>query len=150
MSHYTTILWDIGGVVLTNGWDHDGRREVCDHFQLSPEDRAEYERRHAIENDAWEKGTLTFEQYLERTLFYKPRPFTAGAVQEAIEAQSALLADSALPVMRELHARGSVRMGQLNNESRELNDLRLERFGLKAYLSVFFCSGYVRMRKPHP
>ena len=155
MSQHNTILWDIGGVVLTNGWDHNERRVVFDQFQLAPEDRAEFERRHEIENDAWEKGTIDFAQYLERTLFYKPQPFTPEAVRTAIEAESQLLPDSALPVMRDLHQRamsipGSLHMGQLNNESRELNDLRLEHFGLKQYLSVFLCSGYIRMRKPDP
>ncbi len=150
MSRYNTILWDTGGVILTNGWDHNERKVVFDQFQLGPEDRAEFERRHAIENDAWEKGTIDFTQYLERTLFYKPQPFKPQAVREAIEAQSQLLSDSALPVLRDLHTRGGLLMGQLNNESRELNDLRLDRFGLKQYLSVFFCSGYVQMRKPHP
>ena len=155
MSQFNTILWDIGGVVLTNGWDHNERKTVFDHFELSPEDREEFERRHAVENDAWEKGSIDFAQYLERTLFFKPRPFTPEAVREAIEAESALLPDSALPVMRDLHelamgVPGSLHMGQLNNESRELNDLRLERFGLKQYLSTFFCSGYVGLRKPQP
>ena len=155
MSNFNTVLWDIGGVVLTNGWDHNQRKVVFDQFQLPPEDRDEFERRHAVENDAWEKGTIDFTQYLDRTLFYQPRPFTPEAGREAIEAQSTLLPDSALPIMRDLHEQamrtpGSLHMGQLNNESRELNDLRLERFGLKQYLSTFFCSGYIALRKPHP
>ena len=150
MSQFSTVLWDIGGVVLTNGWDHNERKTVFDAFALSEEDRAEFEQRHEIENDAWEKGTIDFDQYLQRTLFFKERSFTLDAVRQAIEAESALLPDSALSLMQGLHATGRVRMGQLNNESRELNDTRLERFGLKQYLSVFFCSGYVQLRKPSP
>ena len=149
MSRYSTILWDTGGVLLTNGWDHLGRRAVLDQFGLSQADRDAFEHRHEVENDAWEKGTIDFDQYLARTLFVAPKPFTPAAVREAIEAQSVLLPDTAMPVLRDLHATG-IRMGQLNNESRELNDLRLERFGLKQYLSVFLCSGYVRLRKPDP
>ncbi len=149
MSKFSTILWDTGGVLLTNGWDHLGRRAVFDQFSLSQVDRDEFERRHEVANDAWEKGTIDFDQYLQQTLFYEPRPYTPAAFREAIEAESQLLPDSAMPVLRDLHATG-IRMGQLNNESRELNDLRLERFGLKQYLSVFFCSGYVRLRKPDP
>ena len=148
MSKFSTVLWDIGGVVLTNGWDHIERKIVFDQFALSPEDREEFERRHEAANDPWEKGTIDFDQYLEQTLFFKQRPFTPAAVRQAIEDQSTLIPDSALTVMRDLHAAGRVHMGQLNNESRELNDMRLERFGLKQYLSTFFCSGYVRLRKP--
>ncbi len=150
MSRITTVLWDFGGVLLTNGWDHNERKAVFDSLDLSQPERDEFESLHAEENDGWEKGMITFDQYLERTLFTKPRSFTLGAVQKAIEDQSAVLPDSALPVLKELHARGGIVMGQLNNESRELNDMRLERFGLKPYLSVFFCSGYVRLRKPDP
>ena len=149
MSRWSTVLWDTGGVLLTNGWDHTERKAVFDHFELSQADRDAFEARHEVENDAWEKGTIDFDQYLTRTLFFTPRPFTLAAVRSAIEAQSTLLTDTAMPVLQELHSTG-IRMGQLNNESRELNDLRLERFGLKQYLSVFFCSGYVRLRKPDP
>ena len=150
MSQFSTVLWDTGGVILTNGWDRYERRTVFDKFALSPEDRAEFEQRHEVENDAWEKGTIDFDQYLQRTLFFKERSFTPDAVRQAIEAESVLLPDSAMPIVQELHATGRVRMGQLNKESRDLNEIRLERFGLKQYLSVFFCSGYVQLRKPSP
>lgn len=150
MSQFTTIFWDIGGVLLTNGWDHNQRKAVFDQFALSSEDRDEFEQRHAVENDAWEKGAIDFDEYLKRTLFFKPRPFMPAAVKQAIEAGSTLLPDSAMPILEELHARAEVRMGQLNNESRELNDMRLQRFNLGKLLSVFICSGYVNLRKPDP
>lgn len=153
MSQFATILWDTGGVLLTNGWDHNERKVVFDQFGLSAEDRAEFERRHEVENDAWEKGMIDFDQYLDRTLFFKPRPYTPAEVQQAIAEQSQLLTDSAMGVLKDLHATGKLgglTMGQLNNESRELNDYRLARFELKQYWSVFFCSGYLRLRKPHP
>ncbi len=146
MSKFSTVLWDTGGVLLTNGWDHNERKTVFD--QLGFDDRDAFEDRHAIENDAWEKGTINFDQYLERTVFFKQRPFTVQAIKTAIEEQSAMLPNTAMQVLQELHTKGGVRMGQLNNESRELNDMRLARFGLKQYLSMFFCSGYVQLRKP--
>jgi putative hydrolase of the HAD superfamily len=149
MSKFTTVLWDTGGVLLTNGWDHTQRKTVFDAFEFF-DGRDEFEKRHAIENDPWERGAISFDQYLERTLFYQPRPFSPESIKKAIADQSVLLEDSAMPVLEKLHARGKVVMGQLNNESRELNDIRLERFGLKRFLSVFFCSGYVGLRKPDP
>ena len=148
MSQFTTVLWDIGGVLLTNGWDHRERKAVFDTLQF--EDRAGFEARHEEANDPWEKGTIDFEEYLRRTVFYRERPFSPETMRRAIEEQSLRLADSALPILEELHRRGGLVMGQLNNESRELNDTRLERFGLKRYLSTFFCSGYVGLRKPDP
>ncbi|HEY0784503.1 MAG TPA: HAD-IA family hydrolase [Acidobacteriaceae bacterium] len=145
---FKTVLWDVGGVLLTNGWDHNERKAVFDAFQF--EEREEFERRHEEENDAWEKGAIDFDEYLTRTLFFKPRPFGLEAIKKAIEDQSLVLEDSAMPLLKELHAKGGVLMGQLNNESRELNDVRLDRFGLREYLSVFLCSGYVNLRKPDP
>lgn len=146
MSQFTTVLWDTGGVLLTNGWDHNERKAVFDAVQL--EDREGFEARHEEANDLWEKGTIGFNEYLRRTVFYRPRPFSMEAMQRAIEEQSKLLTDTAMPVLKELHAKGGLILGQLNNESRELNDLRLERFGLNRIFSVFFCSAYIGLRKP--
>jgi putative hydrolase of the HAD superfamily len=148
MSRLTTVLWDVGGVLLTNGWDHNQRKAVLEKLQIA--DRDEFEARHAEQNDPWEKGTIDFDEYLRRTVFYRDQPFSSATLKAAIEAESVMLADSAMPVLRELHATGGLVMGQLNNESRELNDVRLERFGLHSLLSVFFCSGYVGLRKPDP
>jgi putative hydrolase of the HAD superfamily len=142
------VLWDVGGVLLTNGWDHNQRKAVLEKLQIA--DRDEFEARHAEQNDPWEKGTIDFDEYLRRTVFYRDQPFSSATLKAAIEAESVMLADSAMPVLRELHATGGLVMGQLNNESRELNDVRLERFGLHSLLSVFFCSGYVGLRKPDP
>ena len=148
MSRFTTVLWDIGGVLLTNGWDHNERKAVLEALHIA--DRDEFEERHPEPNDLWEKGTIDFDEYLRRTVFYREQPFTPDTLKAAIEAESVLLPDSAMPVLKELHAAGGLLMGQLNNESRELNDMRLQRFGLDKLLSVFFCSGYVGLRKPDP
>jgi putative hydrolase of the HAD superfamily len=146
MSRFTTVLWDVGGVLLTNGWDHNQRKAVLEKLQIA--DLDEFEARHAEQNDAWEKGTIDFDEYLRRTVFYREQPFSYATVKVAIEAESLLLPDSAMPVLQDLHAARGLLMGQLNNESRELNDVRLKRFGLDKLLSVFFCSGYVGLRKP--
>jgi putative hydrolase of the HAD superfamily len=146
MSRIKTVLWDTGGVLLTNGWDHNQRKTVFD--ALGVDDREGFDQRHDQYNDLWEKGTIDFDEYLERTIFYKPRPFSAPQIKKAIIAESVVLPDTAMPILEELHTRDEVRMGQLNNESRELNEVRLERFALKQFLSVFFCSGYVGLRKP--
>ena len=148
MSRFTTVLWDVGGVLLTNGWDHNQRKSVLERLQIADLDG--FEARHAEQNDPWEKGTIDFDEYLRRTVFYREQPFSSATLKAAIEAESVLLPNSAMPVLKELHAAGGLVMGQLNNESRELNDVRLDRFGLHSLLSVFFCSGYVGLRKPDP
>jgi putative hydrolase of the HAD superfamily len=145
MNEISTILWDVGGVLLTNGWDHKGRAAVLDRFNV---DRAQFEERHADANDPWEKGLITVDEYLQRTVFWQPRSFTPDDFLEAMKAESLLLPDTAIGILESLAASQEVDLGVLNNESRELNDYRIEKFGLHAYLDFFFSSCYVRLRKP--
>jgi putative hydrolase of the HAD superfamily len=145
MATISTILWDVGGVLLTNGWDHHERAAALSHFGV---DRDAFEQRHPEANDAWEKGALTVEEYLAKTVFYEPRNFTVQDFVDAMKAQSKVLDDSALGVLRELAASDAVMLGMLNNEARELNDFRIQKFRLTDYFDVFLSSCYVGLRKP--
>ena len=145
MATITTILWDVGGVLLTNGWDHQGRAEVLAHFGL---DRDAFEQRHEQPNDAWEKGLTTAEEYLQQTVFYEPRSFSPADFLAAMKAESQVLPDSALGILGSLAASDSLVLGMLNNEARELNDYRIETFHLRDYFDVFLSSCYVGLRKP--
>jgi putative hydrolase of the HAD superfamily len=147
MATITTILWDVGGVLLTNGWDRKGRAAVLSQFGL---DRDSFEERHEMSNDAWEKGLITVEEYLKKTVFYEPRNFSPSDFLAAMKAQSEILQDSALGILGNLAASDSLFLGIVNNESRELNDYRFDRFNLRKYFKVFVSSCYVGLRKPHP
>jgi len=147
MSEISTILWDVGGVLLTNGWDHEERASVLAHFGV---DRNEFEDRHPEANDVWEKGLITAEEYLYRTVFWKPRSFTSEEFLEAMKAESRVLKDSALGILEDIAASQDVDIGMLNNEARELNDYRIEQFGFTGYFDFFFSSCYVGLRKPAP
>jgi putative hydrolase of the HAD superfamily len=147
MSEISTILWDVGGVLLTNGWDHEERASVLAHFGI---DRNEFEDRHPEANDVWEKGLITAEEYLYRTVFWKPRSFTSEEFLEAMKAESRVLKDSALGILEDIAASQDVDIGMLNNEARELNDYRIEQFGFTGYFDFFFSSCYVGLRKPAP
>jgi putative hydrolase of the HAD superfamily len=145
MATITTILWDVGGVLLTNGWDHKERAAVLSHFGV---DRDAFEQRHPDPNDAWEKGLLTAEEYLEKTVFYEPRSFTPADFLEAMRAESKVLNDSALGIVGALAASDSLLLATVNNEARELNDFRIDKFRLHDYFKVFLSSCYVGLRKP--
>jgi putative hydrolase of the HAD superfamily len=56
MFPYDAILFDVGGVLLTNGWDHRERAAVVEQFHL---DGAELEAHHAKAFEPWERGELT-------------------------------------------------------------------------------------------
>ena len=145
MSEIKTILWDVGGVLLTNGWDHCERDELFLRFQL---DRQAFEERHAEANDPWEKGLITAGEYLNQTVFYEPRSFTQQQFLDAMKGQSQVLPNSALRILAQLAASHSVQMAALNNEARELNDYRIEHFRLRESIPCFLSSCYVGLRKP--
>jgi putative hydrolase of the HAD superfamily len=141
------ILFDVGGVLLTNGWDHCERTVVLDEFGL---DREAFELRHAQPYDAWERDAITARQYLDETVFYKPRSFSEDAFLAAVCAQSRLLPDGALSILTELAASDKCMLGVLNNEARETNDYRFAQFGLRQFIKVAFSSCYLGLRKPEP
>jgi putative hydrolase of the HAD superfamily len=140
-----TILWDMGGVLLTNGWDHTERDAVLEHFGL---ERGEFEERHPAANDAWEKGEINAEEYLRRTVFYKPRNFSWQDFLQAMKLQSQMLHPGCFRILRGLAASHEYKLGVLNNEATELNDYRIEKFGLRELFEYFLSSCYLGLRKP--
>lgn len=147
MAKIRTILWDVGGVLLTNGWDHSERADLFREFQI---DRDDFESRHDIVNDPWEKGEITVDEYLDQTLFYEPRDFTREQFLARMKDMSRWLPHSAIDIVRRLASQQDVRLAMLSNESRELMDHRIETFGLGQTFSTFLVSAYVGLRKPDP
>jgi putative hydrolase of the HAD superfamily len=141
------IYWDIGGVLLTNGWDHEERARVLAQFAIP---RDEYESRHEDANDRWEKGALSDEEFLKQTVFFKERSFTPADFLGAVRSQSKWLPGGAKNVIAAAREKSGLKMAMLNNESGPLNDYRIVTFGLAQYFDGFFCSAYIAMRKPDP
>ncbi|MGD0096316.1 MAG: HAD-IA family hydrolase [Terracidiphilus sp.] len=144
---FDVILFDVGGVLLTNGWDHCERARVLEQFHL---DVAEFEARHTKPYAAWEVGAVSAASYLGETVFYEPRSFSADEFFAAICAQSKILPDGALQILGELAAANKCLLGALNNEARETNEYRFERFGLRKFFKVELSSCYLGLRKPEP
>ena len=84
-SSITALFLDIGGVLLTDGWDHHARKRAAAHFKL---ELAEMEDRHHLTFDTYEEGKLTLEEYLARVVFYQKRPFTRAQFRRFMFAQS--------------------------------------------------------------
>jgi putative hydrolase of the HAD superfamily len=147
MFPFDVILFDVGGVLLTNGWDHRERSLVLEQFRV---DRAEFEARHPQPNDAWERDAITAKDYLDATVFYEPRDFTAGDFMQAVFAQSVPQPQGALSILQELAASGKWMLGCLNNEAREPNEYRFQKYNLRDAFDVAFSSCYMGLRKPHP
>jgi len=139
-----TLLWDVGGVILSNAWDLDSRRRAIEQFHL---ERDEFIERHELVDGDLEEGRITLDEYLDWVVFYCPRGFSRQAFREFMLAQSEPKPDS-LGVLSALARSGRYRMATLNNESRELNLYRIEKFRLRDYFQDFFSSCYLGLRKP--
>jgi putative hydrolase of the HAD superfamily len=144
---FDVILFDVGGVLLTNGWDRRERAAAAERFQLDPEP---FERRHLSIADAWERGEVTVDTYLDTAVFFEPRPFSREDFFAFILSQSQVLPNGALGILAELAASNRCMLGTLNNEARETNEYRFKQFGLRRYFKVALSSCYVRLRKPEP
>src|SRR5271169_2541023 len=73
------IFWDVGGVLMTNAWDHTQRMAAMEHFRL---DEEEFHDRHEMLVSSFERGKITLDEYLDRTVFYRTRPFTREAFRD--------------------------------------------------------------------
>ena len=144
MSAIRAIFWDIGGVLLTNAWDRTERAAALEHFQLDPE---EFHARHEMVVSSFERGKITLDEYLDRTVFYRPRPFTREMFRDYMFSLSRSFPE-VLEFARGLTGSGKYFMGTLNNESRELNYYRIEKFGLRMMFRLFISSCFVGFRKP--
>jgi len=145
MFPFDVILFDVGGVLLTNGWDHRERKTVIEQFHL---DLAAFEERHAAPNDAWERDAISAKEYLAATVFYESRAFSFDEFFNAICEQSQPLANGALGILGQLAASDKCMLGVLNNEARETNEYRFAKFGLRHYIQAAFSSCYLGLRKP--
>lgn len=144
MAQLTGIFWDIGGVILTNGWGIDSRKAAAEIFQL---DWSDFETLHEVSFADWEKGRLTINEYLNRTVFSEPRPFSREEFTAFMFAQSQEYPRSR-QVLTEVARTRQYFIGAINNEPLELNEFRIQGFKLKQEFLVFFSSCYVGSRKP--
>jgi putative hydrolase of the HAD superfamily len=140
----SALFWDMGGVILTNAWDRASRRRASEKFHLDWED---FEDRHELLLNAFETGQASLDEYLSRVVFYRARPFTREEFKQFMFEQSQPCAES-LAILAQIAARGTHLLASLNNESLELNDYRIEKFGLRDYFQAFLSSCYLGVRKP--
>ena len=144
-----TIFWDIGGVLLTNGWDLTQRTRVLSRLGV---DLEAYEEMHDRANYYWERGLITAEDFFRQTVL-QANPeldLTFDLLWKQVCAESKVLHPECLDMLAELKEQRRYRLATLNNESRELNEYRLDAFKLRSLFDYFICSGYVHEMKPAP
>jgi putative hydrolase of the HAD superfamily len=144
MTSVEIVLFDIGGVLGTNGWDREQRSLAVEHFQLDGED---FQYRHEETVGALESGHISLDEYLDVTVFCDQRNFSRDEFKAYMFALSEPWEES-IAVVRDLAASRAVEIATLNNESAELNEHRIARFGLRDIIPTFFSSCWIGVRKP--
>jgi len=139
-----SIFWDVGGVLLSNAWDRSQRERALEQFNL---DEAEFTDRHEMLVSSLERGKISFDEYLDRTIFYRPRPFAREVFKDYVFSLSQPHHE-VLAVAEQLAKSGKYFMATVNNESKDLNQYRIQTFGLRDIFSVFVSSCFVGLRKP--
>jgi len=140
----TALFLDVGGVLLTNGWDRSMRKRAAETFGLDAEDMDD---RHHLTFDTYELGKLTLDEYLDRMVFYKERRFSREEFKEFMFARSKPFAQM-LDLIRGLRKAYGLKIAVVSNEGRELTTYRIEKFGLAEFVDFFIASSFVHFRKP--
>ncbi len=143
-SPITTLFLDIGGVLLTNGWDHHARQRAAARFGLAWDG---LEERHQLNSAVYEEGRLTLDEYLARVVFHRERAFTRDQFRSFMFAQSQP-DPQMLKLVRKLKAKYGLKIAVVSNEGRELNDYRIRKFKLDGFVDAFISSCFVHVRKP--
>jgi putative hydrolase of the HAD superfamily len=138
------VLFDIGGVLGSNGWDREQRAAAVEQFGLDPDD---FQYRHEETVGALESGQMSLDEYLDVTVFSADRGVSRDDFKRFMFGLSTPWPDS-IRVASDLAAAGRARLATLNNESEALNVYRLEHFGLHAIFPTFFTSCWLGVRKP--
>jgi putative hydrolase of the HAD superfamily len=144
--HITTLFVDIGGVLLTDGWDHNARRRAARTFGL---ERAELEERHHLSSEIYEEGRLTLDEYLALVVFHKRRGFTQAQFRRFMYAQSRSHPEM-LALVSWLKRSHGLKVAAVSNEGRELNAHRIRAFELDGIVDAFISSSFFHVRKPDP
>jgi putative hydrolase of the HAD superfamily len=140
----TALFVDIGGVLVTNGWDHHARKRAALKFEL---ELTEMEIRHRLTFETYEEGKLTLEEYLGLVIFYRKRPFTRAQFRQFMFAQSKPYPEM-IELIAQLKVLHGLKIAVVSNEAREMNSYRIRKFKLHEFVDCFVSSCFVHVRKP--
>jgi putative hydrolase of the HAD superfamily len=139
-----TLFLDIGGVLLTNGWDRNARARAAEKFHL---DQDEFSERHHMTFDTYEEGKLSLDEYLNRVVFYQQQPFAIQDFKRFMFDQSQPI-EAMIMLVRGLKNHYGLKTVVVSNEGRELNEYRIKEFRLYEFIDAFISSCFVHFRKP--
>ena len=138
------LFLDIGGVLLTNGWEQQSRELAAMVFNL---DFTEMNDRHHLAFETYELGKLTLTEYLNLVVFSQERTFSRIEFQNFMFEQSKPYLQM-IDLVYQLKAQYQLKIAVVNNEGRELNLYRINHFKLNKLVDFFISSCFVHLRKP--
>ena len=143
-SRFLALFSDIGGVLGTNGWDTGLRLKVAQQFNCDLDD---VQSRHRLMFDSFERGYMSFEQYLRKVFFSEARTFTMDEIRDFAFAQSIPWPDN-IALVRDTKNANGLKLGLISNEGEGLTQYRVKAFGLREFADFQIFSYFVHMRKP--
>ena len=146
ISKIKVVFMDIGGVMLTNGWDHESRAKAAEVFGF---DYTEMNILHNFIYNVFEIGSISLDEYLDTVVFDKPRDFTKYQFKDFMYSQSVELPQM-LAWLKSWKRKIDLPVIAISNENEELNNYRIQTFNLHELFDGFFSSCYVGYRKPDP
>lgn len=140
----TTLFIDIGGVLLSDGWDRNSRNAASKLFKLN---HLQMEERHHVNFETFEIGKMSLDVYLDRVVFYQPREFSKDQFKSFMFEQS-LPFQKMILLFNHLKKKYNLKVATISNEASELNEYRIKKFRLNEFIDFFISSSIVNLRKP--
>lgn len=146
MAHakFRLLYSDIGGVLGTNGWDARLRNDITAHFGV---DFDEIDSRHHLTFDSFERGYMTFADYLQHVFFASPRAFTLEELRDYTYSRSVPWPEN-IEFFKRLKRANQLKVGLISNEGQGITEYRMAHFGLRELADFMVISHFVHLRKP--
>lgn len=140
------LFLDIGGVLLSDGWNYSSREQAVQKFGLEP---IQFQKDHAVAFPLFENGKLSLDQYLESVIFNVDRDFSKKEFSDFMFSRTSQLPDF-LPWLINWKKETGIKIFAINNEGKEFNDYRIKQFKLHDCFDAFISSCEVGVSKPDP
>ena len=144
---YKVLFSDIGGVLLSDGWGNETRMAAVEKFNI---DDNEMEVLHYFISNVLEMGKISLDDYLDTVVFKEERNFSRKEFKKFMFAQSVQLPYMLSWMVDWKHKHENIKVISINNEPRELNEYRINKFNLHDFFDAFVSSCEVGMRNPDP
>ncbi len=141
-----TLFVDIGGVLLTNGWDRGIREKTLNEFHV---DKDEFDHLHKQYYNLHEQGKISFDEYLKKVVFWKKRDFSISEFETFIKDQTVPYSEM-ITLIESIKKAYNLKVVAVSNEGRDLAEYRIKTYDLNKIFDSYIVSSFVYFQKPDP